>query len=561
MKFEDLSAERKRLQSEGELPEWYTTQSWIMFKRKYAYESETVKGAFERIAKHLAQYSIHEDAFQKFFDLMWTGKLSPSTPVFCNTGTDRGMPVSCSGNFVGDSIEEFYYTNAEMAVLSKNGFGTSSYLGAVRPRGAKINSSGGEADGVVPLFDTYVDTKDKISQGSNRRGSWAGYLNVSHPDFWELIGYLQKNPASANIGWVYEKADLEALQSGDEEAIRRWNEVLYMRCRTGKGYMWKNWVANETAPHAIQNSGISIKASNLCSEISLPADSEHTYTCILSSLNLAKWDDITDDDIKWSIRFLDAVCDDFLRMAKGKRFMERTVRFTEKARALGLGAMGFHTYLQSKMIAFESAEAHMVNNQIFSHIKKCATEASTELGTEMGVPEWCEGTGQRNATLMTVAPNMSSALLCGGVSQGIEPIVCNAYIQQTAGGDFVRSNPKFIEVAKSKGMYSDELMNDLAINYNGSVQHLEWLTDEEKLVFRTAYEINQHAIIRLASARQRYIDQAQSVNLFFSADEDERVIAEVHKEFLEDPRLKSLYYLRSERGVKASTGECVACSG
>lgn len=559
--FENSSQVRKDLQAQGEVPMWYTTQGFIMFVRKYAYKGETVREAFHRIAHTLAKHDPKPEAYDRFFNLMWEGKLAPSTPVMCNTGTDRGMPVSCAGNYIGDSVEGFYESNAEVAVLSKNGFGTASYLGDIRHRGAPIKSSGGEADGVVPVFDTFVDTKTKISQGSSRRGEWAGYLDISHPDFWELIGYLQKNPASANVGWVFEEKDVEALKSGDEEMVKRWNEVLYMRCRTGKGYMWKNHTANSLAPLAIKNSGIRIRSSQLCTEIALPSDEDHTFTCILSSLNLAHYDNLTDDDIRWSVRFLDAVCSEFQSKATGMKFMDKAMRFTEKARALGLGTLGFHTYLQSKMIAFESGEAHMLNNQIYSRIWNVAVEASKELGEELGVPEWCKGTGQRNATLITIAPNMSSALLCGSVSQGVEPIVSNAFIQQSNSGDFVRYNPMFVNLAKERGEFSDEAIRDIAINHAGSVQHLDWLTDEEKLVFRTAFEINQHAIIRLASARQRYIDQAQSVNLFFSADEKESVIANVHKEFLLDPRLKSLYYLRSERGVKASTGECVACEG
>lgn len=559
--FEKYSALRKSLQDLGEVPKYYTTQGFIMFLRKYAYQGESVKGAFTRIATTLAKHDPRPEAFTKFFNLMWEGKLAPSTPVMCNTGTDRGMPVSCAGNFIGDSIENFYESNAEVAILSKNGFGTASYLGAIRPRGSEIKSSGGQADGVVPVFDTFMDTKSKISQGSSRRGEWAGYLDISHPDFWELIGYLQKNPASANIGWVFEEKDVEALKNGDEEMIKRWNEILYMRCRTGKGYLWKNHTANTLSPEPIKASGIPIRSSQLCTEIALPSDEDHTFTCILSSMNLAMYDNFSDDDIRWSVRFLDAVCTEFQKKATGMKFMDKALRFTEKARALGLGTLGFHTYLQSKMIPFESGEAHMLNNQIYKRIWDVAVTASKELGGELGVPEWCKSSGQRNATLITIAPNMSSALLCGSVSQGVEPIVSNAFIQQSNSGDFVRYNPRFVTLAKTRGAFSDEMIRDIAINHAGSVQHLDWLTEGEKLVFRTAFEINQHAIVRLASARQRYIDQAQSINLFFSADEKESIIGEVHKEFLLDPRLKSLYYLRSERGVKASTGECVACEG
>ena len=564
--FEKISAERKHLQSIGEVPNWYTTQGYIMFTRKYSYQEETVKGAFERISKHLAKFDPKPEAERRFFDLMWSGKLAPSTPVMSNVGTTRGMPVSCAGNYIGDSVENFYESNAEIAILSKHGFGTASYVGDIRPRGALINSTGEAASGIVPVIDTYIDTKSKISQGG-RRGEWAAYVDISHDDYWEVQSYLQKHPADANVGWVFEEEDYEKLKNNDKEMLDRWDELLYTRCRTGKGYMWKNWIANNLAPQPIKDSGIRIRSSQLCTEIALPSDSEHTFTCILSSFNLSLWDEITDEDIKWGVRFLDAVCSDFLEQAKGRKFMEKAVRFTEKARALGLGTLGFHSYLQDKMIAFESAEAHIINNQIYQRIWEVALASSIELGKELGIPEWCKSTGQRNATLITIAPNMTSALLCGGKSQGVEPIICNAYVQQSNAGDLVRTNPKFVEIANSKGAFTsedlNEILNDLAINHNGSVQHLDWLSEHEKLVFRTAYEINQSAIIRLASARQRYIDQAQSINLFFSADEKESVIARVHKEFMDDTRLKSLYYLRSERGVKASTGEssCVACEG
>lgn len=560
--FEQISQERKQLQLTGEVPMWYTTQGYLMFKRKYAYQCETVRGAFHRIASHLSPIDGHPEAYQRFFDLLWSGKLAPSTPVMCNVGTDRGMSVSCAGNYVGDSVEAFYDSLSEVAILSKNGFGTASYLGDIRPRGSLIKSTGETAAGVVPVIDTYIDTKSKISQGG-RRGEWAAYVNVNSDDFDEIIGYLLKNPADTNIGWVYEKEDYEALKAGDPEALRRWNEVLYVRARVGKGYMWKNWIANELAPQAIKNSGIKIRSSQLCTEIALPSDEFHTFTCILSSYNLSLWDEMTDGDLKWGVRFLDAICTDFLNQARGKKHMEKAVRFTEKARALGLGTLGFHSYLQDNMIPFESGEAHMVNNQIYKRIWDVTLEASKELGVEKGIPEWCEGTGQRNATLLTIAPNMSSALLCGSKSQGVEPIVCNAYEQQTNAGNMVRTNPAFVKLAKEKGMYSEELMSDLAINFNGSVQHLDWLTDHEKAVFKTGCEINQMAVIRLASARQRRIDQAQSINLQFAGDEKEEVIAAVHKAFMDDPRMKSLYYLRSERGVKASTGEstCIACEG
>ena len=557
--FEKLSAERKHLQSIGEVPEWMTTQGYIMFKRKYAYNKETVKGAFERISSTLSKhYDIDVDkAKEKFFNLLWKGYLSPSTPVYCNTGTNQGLTVSCAGNYFPDSVSGFYSAHSENAILSKLGFGTSSYLGDIRPRGSVI-SSGGIADGVVPVIDTAIDVMTKISQGSSRRGQWAGYIEVDHGDFWEVAGYILKNPTDANIGWIFTDSVIERLKNKDEEMIKRWNHILYLRCRTGKGYIWKSDTANKLAPQAVKNSNINIYGSNLCCEVALPQDNLHSFTCVLSSLNLFKYDEFEEDTIFWSIVFLDCVVSEMLLKSDSYKELERIERFTKKARALGLGVMGFHSYLQKKMIPFDGFEAHMLNTQIFKKIKDESTKASKHLADIYGEPEWCKGTGLRNATLTAIAPTMSSSILCGSVSQGIEPIISNVFIQRSAAGEFTRINPQFMEIAKKHGKYTQEEMDDIAINHDGSVQHLDWLTQEEKDVFKTAYEIDHHALLRLASVRQQFICQGQSLNLFFSSDEDEEYIAEIHKEALLDSNIKGLYYLRSSRGVKASKG-CVAC--
>jgi ribonucleoside-diphosphate reductase alpha chain len=564
--FEKISLRRKQLQAAGEVPEWYTTQSLIMFERKYAWKGETVKGAFERIANRLCKHYTDdvELAREKFNHIMWKGLLAPSTPVMCNTGTNRGLVVSCAGSYVDDSIYGFYSTALEVAVLSKNGFGTSTYLGDIRPRGTAIGT-GGEADGVVNVFDTMADVTAKVSQGNNRRGQCGNYLPIDHGDFWELAGYILKNPASANIGWMFSAEAIAKLQSGDEELIKRFNRVMYLRARTGKGYIWKPDTANRMAPQAIKNAGFPIKASNLCVEIALPQDDDHTFTCVLSSLNLTRWDEFEEDTIFWAIAFLDCVVSEMLEQIADPDFdgrgMEKAVRFTQKSRAIGLGALGFHSYLQSKMVPFDGLHAHIHNNLIFSEIRKQSLAATIKLGVLYGVPLWCEGTGQRNATTNAIAPNMSSAVLAGGVSQGIEPMVSNCFNQKTAAGELTRMNPMLVGLMRERGVYSLEVMDDLAMNYDGSVQHVDWLSDFEKSVFKTAYEMNQLTLVRMASMRQRDVDQGQSLNTFFAANEDELVIAEVHKVALLDPNIKGLYYLRSGRGMKASTGECVACEG
>lgn len=561
--YDELSAERKKLQKENEVPEWYTTQGYSLFKDNYAYKGETVRSRFSTIAKELAAFTNDPESHEKiFFELMWSGKLAPSTPVLANIGTPRGCAVSCAGNYIGDSISEFYQGYAEIAILSKLGFGTASYLGDIRHRGALIHSTGAAADGAVPVMDSCLMTSQKVSQGGTRRGAWAGYIEFSSEDFYEFLGYTEKNRASANLGINYRDKDINALLEGDPEAVDRFCEHMMLRAKTGKGYIWKPDHANRNTTQAIKNSGISIKGSQLCTEISLPCDSEHTFSCILSSLNLSLWDEITNDDIFYSLIFLDCVCSLFLKQAKeyGYKELEKVIRFTEKARALGLGALGFHTYLQEHMIPFESMEAHFINGVMFKRIKEQATIASKYLASLYGEPEWCKGTGMRNATLITIAPNMSSALLCGSVSQGIEPMVNNAFIQPTAGGEFVRYNPTLLKLMREKGLDPLPILRDIAKNHEGSVQHVDWLTDDEKAVFKTWCEIDQHAIIRLASARQHHIDQAQSLNVMFSSDESEEYVASVHKEFLLDDRLLSMYYMRSTRGNVASKG-CVACEG
>lgn len=296
------------------------------------------------------------------------------------------------------------------------------------------------------------------------------------------------------------------------------------------------------------------------SEITLYQDEEHTYTCVLSSMNLTYYDDWKDTDAIFTATvFLDCVAEDFIRKAKGVNGFDKAVKFTEKGRALGLGVCGFHTYLQKNMIAFESLQAQFVNAEIFKKLHDESLEASKWMAIQYGEPEWCKGYGVRNTHRMAIAPTLSTALIMGGCSQCIEPMLGNAFIQASAGGESERINPVFLDLMKKRGKYTRKLVKHIAEN-NGSVQDQEWLTDDEKLVFRTAFEINQEVVLRLASQRQKFICQAQSLNLFFSAEESEKYIAQIHRMAMLDKNIKSLYYIRTQAGVAASTGECIACS-
>jgi len=561
--YEELSEERKQLQEIGKLPVWITTPSWQLLKEKYTTDDyPDLYSIYKRIsvsaAKHMDSDSEHYE--RVFFNLLWRGWLACSTPVLANMGTTRGCPVSCSGNFVGDSIYDFYESQKEIAILTKNGFGTSSYLGNVRERGRPI-SGGGTASGVMPVLKDFIQLSRDVSQGNTRRGAWAGYIEIEHGDFWEIITHIQNNPDDCNIGWIVSDNFIERLNNADPEALERYQRALKVKMLTGKGYFFFVDRVNRQNPQLYKDQNLSCTASQLCTEITLHSDEFHTYTCVLSSMNLANYDEWKDTDaVQNSIIFLDCVAEEFIQMGKGIKGLEKAVRFTEKSRALGLGTLGYHTYLQENSIPFESFEAHQVNKEIFKGIRREADKASKHLAKLKGEPEWCKGYGVRNTHLLAIAPNTSSALVCGGVSQGIEPIYKNAFVQGSAGGEINRINPTLIKLLEKREMYSEATINSI-ISKGGSVSHLEGLTELERDVFKTAFEINQESIIRLASARQRYIDQAQSINLFFPADESEEVISAVHKLAFNDKYIKSLYYIRSEAGVQGSTGECVACEG
>lgn len=562
--YDKLSKERKELQDQGLVPEWYTTAGWQMFKSKYMYNTDrAVRGQFERIAKtaakHLEGSKLHFQAESKFFELLWEGWLSPSTPVLANMGTDRGMPVSCSGTVVGDSIDGFFSNLREVALLTKHGFGTASDLSHIRPRGSDI-SVGGKASGVLPVIKDHVHAMRNVSQGATRRGAWAAYLDIEHGDFHEVLNFLMAEPDDFNIGWTIKQSFIDRLNSGDADALERFQKALKTKMVLGKGYFFFVDKANAKRPQIYVDKEMFVNNSQLCSEIILFNDEEHTYTCVLSSMNASKYDEWEGNDaVYWATVFLDCVASEFIKKAKNVNGLEKAVRFTEKGRALGLGLCGIHTLFMQKMIPFESFEAHMLSQEIQAHIWREAQRATKDMAKILGEPEWCEGYGVRNTHLIAIAPTKSTALLMGGVSEGINPDPAMTYTQTTAVGEVDRINPILLDLMKLKGVYTKKHIQEVT-DKQGSVQHVDWLNDHEKQVFKTAFEINQKAVLRMASARSQYIDQWQSLNLFFAADEDPAWIAEVHKEAFEDPNILALYYIYTQAGVQASKGDgCEAC--
>lgn len=554
MSYDALGEERKKLQEQGLIPEWMTTAGWQLFKDKYL-SAPTVKDQYERIANTLAKHTDDPKGWsEKFFNLLWKGWLSPSTPVLANTGTNRGLPVSCSGQYVEDSVDGFYTARRESALLTKHGFGTSAYLGDIRSRGTPI-SVGGKASGILPVLKGFVQDSREVSQGGTRRGAWAGYIPIEHGDFWEIIRFLEKEPDDVNVGWNVSDNFVEKLEGGDGESIARYQEALKVKMVTGKGYFFFTDKANRALPSYYP---LPHKASNLCSEILLPSDREHTYTCVLSSLNLARYDEWKDTDAVFdSTVFLDCVASEFIEKAKDIPGLENAVRFTQKARALGLGVCGFHSYLQQQGWAFEGLPAYLWNAQVFKYIRGEADRATSWMAEAWGTPEWSDGS-VRNCSLLAVAPTKSTALIMGGISEGINPDPAMVYMQATAGGEVERINPCLLNLMKEKSVYNKRTVQSISDAY-GSVQHVDWLTDEEKQVFRTAFEIDQMVALRLADARGKYLDQWQSLNLFFSAEEDPAYISRVHREAFVNPNILGLYYVYSKSGVSGSKDECLSC--
>lgn len=564
-KYDKLSKERKELQAQGLIPEWYTTGGYQMFKEKYEHDTQgrSVRAQYERIAKtaseHLKGTKYESQAYDKFFELLWKGWLSASSPVLGNTGTNKGLPVSCGGSDIQDSIEGFYTNLLENSVLTKHGFGTSSNLSKIRPRGAKV-SIGGKANGVIPVIKEHVQSMRNVSQGQNRRGAWAGYLDIEHGDFWELADLLKNEPDDLNLGWTIKDSFIAKLEANDAEAIARFKRVLFVKMLTGKGYFFFVDKANKKSPQVYKDLDLKINNSNLCSEIMLMNDAEHSFSCVLSSMNVSLWHQWKDTDaVFWATVFLDCIAEEFIQKAQSIPALEKTVRFTQKSRALGLGQAGLATLFQQDGLAFEGFEAHMLSNTIASHIHEESLKASKDMAQELGEPEWLVGYGLRNSHRIAIAPTKTSSLIMGGISEGINPDPSMTFTQTTSAGEIDRVNPTLLKVMKDKGVYTKKHIQEI-VDAQGSVQGVSWLTDDEKLVFRTAFEMNMQSILRLASSRARFIDQWQSLNLFFSADEKPEVIAKVHKEAFLDENILGLYYIYTQAGVQASKeSECLAC--
>lgn len=557
--YDALSKERKRMQEAGTMPSHWSTASWQLFKEKYLYQAANPREQYQRIARTLATHTPDPSLWaEKFFDIMWKGWLSPSTPILSNTGTNRGLPVSCAGVYFPDSIDGIYKAKREVALLTKHGFGTAGYMGDIRPRGAPI-SIGGKSMGVLPVLEGLEQDMVYVAQGTTRRGAFAGYLPVSHGDFHEVVDYLAAHDDGVNIGWNWYDADTQAIYDGCFETDLRYCKVQKTRMQTGKGYMYFPDKVNRARPQMYKDLGLYVKAAQLCNEISLFNDEEHTYTCVLASMNGLFYHDWKDTDAVFvATVFLDCVAQEFIERAKNIPGLEKAVRFTKKSRALGLGLCGLHSLYMDQFIEYESLEATFLNVEIFRHIDSESLRASQWLASVYGEPEWCKGYGVANTHRTSLAPTKSTALIMGGVTEGINTEDGLVKTQRTSAGEVDRINPQFLAYLKANNLYTKARIREVR-EAMGSCQGVTWLTDEAKRVFKTGFEINPYAQIRQASQRGPFLCQWQSFNLFLSSDETEEYISDVMWTIVEDENMHGVYYTYGMAGVQGSNGECVAC--
>jgi len=575
-KYEQYSKTRKMLQKQGKAPEWMTTAGYQMLVEKnYLQTGETPIDMYARLAaraEHIYMFKFklevpawlgYSNWYDAFFDAMWKGWLSPSTPVLTNMGTERGHPVACSGSVPHDSILGFYDVRKELALLTQEGYGTSVVLDPIRHRGAPI-SRGGYATGVTQLMDGVVDDMDKVSQGNSRRGQAGQYIDVLHKDFDEVAAKLHADPEGLNIGWTLTDSYKEMFKTNPERADHIWKKMLKTKMTVGKGYFWFKDKVNRARPQMYKDRGLYVQASNLCAEIALMSDERHSFTCVLSSVNITKYDEWKDTKlVKIATFFLDAVVEDMLIKARGKEGFEKVVRFTEKSRAIGIGMLGLTTYFQSQSWVFGDLQTRMFNKLIAKRLQADTLDVSRYLAKHVGEPEWMEGYGERFSHRTAYPPTMSTSIILGGISQGTEPVFANVFTQDTAGGNVFRINPTFLELMKEREMYTEEVMNRIA-EQKGSVQEEDWLTEHEKKVFRTAFEIDQELILTFAADRQPFVCQGQSTNFYFDKSVSEEEISRLHSIAFNNEQIHSLYYIRSLNDVakhKAKDDECLACHG
>lgn len=536
---------------------WLNDSSKLFLERGYLLPGQTAHDRVAIVAKRAEEMLGQPGFAEKFTEYFSKGWISLASPVWANYGNDRGLPISCFGSYLDDSMASILLTQAEMGMMSKNGGGCSGYFGALRPRGTEITTNGTSSGAVhfMQLFETLVDV---VSQGHIRRGHVSPYLPLEHPDVQEFLEIgMEGNPVQKLTHGVTVGNDwLEAMIAGDEEKRGVWAKVIQRRGQMGYPYILFTDNANNNTVDVYKDKELKIVASNMCTEIMLPSTPDWSFVCCLSSINLLHYDEWKDTDlVETMIMFLDTVMSEFIEKLEALRdhkdkdkqlaftFMKRAYDFAVANRALGLGVLGYHSYLQSKMIPFESDKAKELNNEMFKNIRERADVATKVLAEKFGEPEVLKGYGRRNTTLLSIAPTTSSAFILGQVSQGIEPVWSNCYTKDVQKMKTTIKNPFLAMLLEEKGQDKKEVWDSIRDN-DGSVQHLDFLGENEKAVFRTFAEIDQNAVIEQAADRQHFIDQGQSLNVMVPPDVP---VKDINQLYLKAWKLgvKSLYYQHS----------------
>lgn len=573
-----------------DFPAWGNSPEYVKtISGGYLLAGEKPVDAYRRVSRTIADRLGKPEMADKFYKYIYNGWLNLATPVLSNTGTDRGLPTSCYGIDIADAVHDIGMKNLEMMLLAKHGGGVGIGFNRIRPAGSKI-SKNGTSDGVIPFTKIFDSTILATSQGNVRRGAASSNLNIEHKDFEDWLeirepkGDVNRQCLNLHQCAIVGDKFMRKLEDGDVDARRKWGKLLQKRKATGEPYIVFKGNANKQNPEAYKKNGLKVYMSNLCSEILLHTDENHTFVCCLSSVNLARYDEWKDTDLIYvATWFLDGVLEEFIQKAKNMKGFENAVRSAEKGRALGLGVLGWHTYLQQKGIPFEGLLAQFETRKIFSQIKIESERASRDMAVEYGEPLWCVETGMRNTHLRAIAPTVSNSKLSGNVSAGVEPWAANVFTDQSAKGTFIRKNKELEKVLKKIGINTKEIWDKILAD-GGSIQDIaelnSWFYVNGKLVenpegddhipvrdvFKTFKEINQLELIKQAGIRQQYIDQSVSLNLAFPSQATPKWINQVHMEAWRQ-RIKTLYYMRTESvlradiATRATSLECESCDG
>lgn len=540
---------------------WLNKDSRKFLSRGYLLEGETAEQRIRDIAEAAEKILGIPGFADKFEKYMHLGYYSLSSPIWANIGRLRGLPISCFGSYIEDTLEQITgYKLAEISMMTKGGGGTSAYFGALRGRGAPIGS-GGQSTGSVHFMELYDKLMNVVSQGNVRRGSFAAYLPIDHPDIEEFLKIRSEGNSiqDISIGVTVSDQWMREMIAGDSPKRKIWGLVIKKRFESGYPYIFFSDNVNNSAPDVYKDQGMTIHASNLCTEIFLPTNKDESFVCDLSSMNLEKWDEFSKTDaVETLVYFLDAVMTEFINKTEGVPFMDAPRKFAIRHRALGVGVLGWHSLLQKKMIPFEGMEAQFLNMDIWKFIRERADKATAELAELYGEPEVCKGYGRRNTTTLAIAPTTSSSFILGQVSPSIEPLNSNYFVKDLAKGKFTYRNPYLTELLKTKGKDNVDVWKDILV-HGGSVQHLDFLTPEEKAVFKTFGEISQKEIVTQAVQRQRYIDQGQSLNLMISPKAKPKDVNELMIYAWENG-IKSLYYQRSANPAQELARSILTCS-